>query len=128
MLMYLWQFPQNILGVLLLQWYRPQRRHILDNGVEIYYSDRIRGCVSLGKYSIVNTGHYRKKIEESLKRDTVRHCAIGHAKQSRMLGWLYLVVIGIPSIIGDLLYGANKKHYTLATEKWADQIGSVERA
>lgn len=85
-LLYLWQLPQNLIGLLLVALYRPERKHVLDDGTEIHYATRMFGGISLGKYSIVNTVHYRKEIEESLKRDTVRHEAIGHAKQSRLLG------------------------------------------
>lgn len=85
-LFYLWQLPQNLLGLLLIAIYKPERKHVLDSGVEIHFATRMRGGISLGKYSIVNIIHYREKLEDSLKRDTVRHEAIGHAKQSRMLG------------------------------------------
>ena len=85
-LLYLWQLPQNLLGLILVACYKPERKHVLDNGVEIHFATRMQGGISLGKYSIVNTIHYRNNLEESLKRDTVRHEAIGHAKQSRMLG------------------------------------------
>ena len=85
-LMYLWQLPQNLLGLALVACYKPERKHVLENGVEIHFSTKMRGGISLGKYSIVNTIHYRKELENSLKRDTVRHEAIGHAKQSQILG------------------------------------------
>ena len=63
------------------------------------------GGISLGKYSLVNTCHYRVKLEDSLKRDTVRHEAIGHAKQSLYFGPLYLIIIGLSSITWAGLYG-----------------------
>ena len=85
-LLYLWQLPQNLLGLVLVAFYKPERKYVLEDGVEIHFATRMHGGISLGKYSIVNTIHYRKSLEESLKRDTVRHEAIGHAKQSKMLG------------------------------------------
>lgn len=85
-LLYLWQLPQNLLGLLLVAFYRPERKHIMDNGNEIYFATKMHGGISLGKYSIVNTIHYRQDIKDSLKRDTVRHEAIGHSKQSKMFG------------------------------------------
>lgn len=127
-ILYIWQLPQNLLGLLLIAFYRPERKHIMDNGNEIYFSTRMKGGISLGKYSIVNVGHYRMDIAESLKRDTVRHEAIGHARQSLYLGWIYLLVIGLPSIVWAATYKGEKKgYYKFFTEKWADKLGNVTR-
>lgn len=119
---YIWQLPQNLLGLILIAFYRPERKHVLDNGVEVHYATRMKGGISLGKYSLVNTCHYRKDINESLKRDTVRHEAIGHAKQSMMFGWLYLPVIGLSSFVWCGIYGrlvpyTHNGYYTFWTEK-----------
>lgn len=127
-LLYIWQAPQNLLGLLLIAFYKPERMHTMENGNQIHFSTKMRGGISLGKYSLVNIGHYRLDINESLKRDTVRHEAIGHAAQSRWLGWFYLLVIGLPSLIWAWLYnGDSKGYYKFFTEKWADKIAGVER-
>ena len=130
-LLYIWQLIQNIAGLLVINYYKPQRVHTLDNGVKIYYSHKMTGGLSLGNYCLVNTGHYRKDINESLKRDTVRHEAIGHTKQSRLLGPLYLLIVGIPSLIWAILYGPIIKptkhgYYKFYTEKWADSLAGVK--
>ena len=127
-ILYFWQLPQHILGLLLIALYRPERKHIMENGNEIYYASRMKGGISLGKYSIVNVCHYRKDMSESLKRDTVRHEAIGHAKQSRILGWLYLIVIGLQSTLHAVLCKCrNHNYHDMWFEKWADRIAEVER-
>lgn len=131
-LLYVWQLPQHVLGLLLIAFYRPERMHIMDNGNRIYFATRMKGGISLGKYSIVNVGHYRHDINESLKRDTVRHKAIGHAKQSLYFGWLYLIVIGLFSSGWAIVYGRLVKptingYYQFWTEKWADKLAGVKR-
>lgn len=127
-ILYFWQLPQHILGLLLIALYRPERKHIMKNGNEIYYASRMKGGISLGKYSIVAICHYRNDLSESLKRDTVRHEAIGHAKQSRILGWLYLIVIGLQSALHVVLCKCrNHNYYDMWFEKWADKIAGVER-
>lgn len=131
-LLYLWQLPQNLLGLVLVAFYKPERKYVLEDGVEIHFATRMHGGISLGKYSIVNTIHYRKSLEESLKRDTVRHEAIGHAKQSKMLGWLYLPIVGLCSICWAGLYGSVVKetkngYYKVFPENWADKLAGVER-
>lgn len=131
--LYIWQLPQNLLGLLLIAIYKPTRKHVLDNGVEVHYAYKMTGGISLGKYAIVHTIHYRQNMEESLKRDTVRHEAIGHTKQSRMLGPLYLPTVGLCSICWAGIYGtklvpATKNgYYTFWTESWADELAGVER-
>ena len=131
-LLYIWQLPQHLLGLLLIAFYRPSRKHVLDNGSIVFYAYRMIGGISLGKYSIVNGSHYRENMQESLKRDTVRHEAIGHARQSLYLGWLYLPVVGLSSILWAALYGriiprTKNGYYQFWTEKWADRLGGVER-
>ena len=131
-LLYIWQLPQNLLGLALIKYYKPERKHLLDNGVTVYYSTKFTGGISLGDYSIVNMVHYRKKMEESVKRDTVRHEAIGHHKQSLMFGWLYLLIIGIPSITWCYIYGRYMEktpngYFWFWTESWADKLAEVER-
>ena len=130
-MLYLWQLPQNLIGLLLTFYYKAQRIHVLDNGVEIHYSPKMRGGISLGKYIIVNTYHYRSTIKSSLKREVVQH-ELGHTKQSEKLGWMYLLIIGIPSIIWAMLYGrvvneSKNGYYKFYTERWADKLAGIER-
>lgn len=124
MLLYAWQFPQNICGVIALNIYKPTRVYILQNGVEIYYSSKMRGGVTFGRTCIIDATHYRHSLIESLKRDTVRHNAIGHTRQSRLLGWLYFPILGCSLLLGKIL-GKNK--YEFGMEKWADKIADVVR-
>jgi hypothetical protein len=131
-LIYLWQLPQNLLGLLLILFYQPEKKHVLPNGNIVYYAFKMQGGISLGKYSFVNVCHYRKDMGESLARNIVRHEAIGHAKQSLYLGWLYLLIIGLPSIIWAWMYGNMIKptkngYYRFYTERWADYLGGIVR-
>ena len=59
---------------------------------------------------------------------TVRH-EWGHTRQSLILGPLYLIVIGIPSIIWAAIHRAiapNKPYDWFYTEAWANKLGGVE--
>ena len=52
----------------------------------------------------------------------------GHCKQSLYLGWFYLLVIGLPSLIWAWQYKAIQgSYYRFYTERWADRLGGVER-
>lgn len=122
--MYFWQILQNLLGVMMLNYYKPTRTYELEDGTEIYYTSRISGGVALGKYVFVAATHFRYDVNLSLLRDTVRHNAIGHAKQSRLLGWLYLPAMLCSYLIGKM-FGYSKCEYPM--NKWADKIANVTR-
>lgn len=61
----------------------------------------------------------------------------GHSKQSLILGWLYLIVVGIPSFSMNILsiilffFGHKKfaeNYYKRWPESWADKLGDVKRS
>lgn len=117
-LLWLWQLPQNILGLLPLLINRGEVKHRLDN-IVFYYDNNFPGGITLGEYILVGS------------ETAVRH-EFGHVLQSRILGPLYLFVIGIPSIVHAAIneyIGCCKKHkegyYHFYTEKWANKLGKV---
>ena len=120
-LLYLWQLPQNLLGLLIRAFYK------VDN--KVAYKDKtIRVCkgfpggVSLGETIIVN-----KYPNNTETWKTVKH-EYGHSIQSKYLGWFYLFVIGIPSGIWALVHKPSMgSYYTFYTEFWADDLGNVKR-
>lgn len=138
--LYIWQLPQNLLGLILILFYRPETHIILHNGNKVYFSRNMAGGISLGKYSIINSYYAglksesktMKPIEELVQLDVVKHEGIGHGTQSRILGWFYLLVIGLPSIIWAGLYGSiipytKNGYYKWYTESWADKLAGIVR-
>ena len=81
------------------------------------------GSISLGEYIFLCPSHYGN-------RKVLRH-ERGHTKQSRILGWLYVPVILIPSLIHAATFDRrglpDKKYYDFYTEKWADKIAKIKR-
>ena len=82
-ILYIWQLPQNLLGLLIRYIVRAE---LLYSGLYIW---KLRSGLSLGSYIFVN---------ERCADSTILH-ELGHRKQSRILGPLYLLVIGIPSFL-----------------------------
>ena len=122
-LLYLWQLPQNLLGVLFLLVLRPTEL-VRDTGyAKVYKSHRMSGGVSLGQYAFVS--YISAKNE-----DTIKHEGIGHPRQSRMLGPLYLIAIGLPSLLWACLHrmiAPDKSYYWFLTEAWADRLAGIIR-
>lgn len=113
-LSYIWCIPQNLLGLLFLLFIRGEERHTL-NGISFYYAKDFRGGISLGRYIIL--GDKRER--------SVRH-EFGHCIQSRMLGPLYLIVVGLPSLIHAWLCKCDDhSYYDYWCERWADKLGGV---
>ena len=113
LIIYLWQLPQHLLGLLLILYFRAEKRSYKD--IVYYYSKGVMGGISLGKYIILSNDN-----EDSIKHE------YGHSVQSRYLGWLYLIVIGLPSLLWAMIYRGNN-YYSFYTEKWADKLGGVKR-
>ena len=126
-LLYLWQLPQNLLGLLLVKIFGAQfitTRHIKRTGTftYIYTTSKIGGGVSLGKYIIIN--------ERRINNNTVKAHEAGHSVQSVLLGWLYLIVIGLPLGLWCLIYdnfNIKRSYYAFYTEAWADRIAGIPR-
>ena len=120
-LLYVWQLPQNLAGLLLVAVLRPEQSYDYE-GSRIYYASRMRGGISLGRYIVI-----RDVMKDYT--GTVEQHELGHAKQSRILGWFYLFVIGIPSILWAAWWNESRSrdYYSFYTERWADYLGGVNR-
>ena len=119
--LWIWQIPQNLLGLVLVAILQPEDTYDFE-GVRLCYASRMSGGIALGRYIIV-----RDVLKDYTGR-TERH-ELGHSRQSRVLGWLYLPVIGLPSLLWAVWWNEdrNRSYYSFYTEKWADKLGGVER-
>lgn len=135
-LKWIYQLPQNVIGFLLSLGSIKKTYPLEDEEVTVYYNNRVFGCgVSLGDYIILDK-KYLDLVSKPERVVTVMH-EHGHQLQSRRLGWLYLIVIGIPSAFGnmiDRLFHKNwcysdrvKWYYSQSWEAWADRLGKVNR-
>lgn len=120
-ILYLWQLPQNLAGLLLVLLLKPEDSYQF-NRARLYYASRMRGGISLGRYIIV-----RSAMRDYTGR-TEWH-EYGHSRQSMFLGPLYLLVIGLPSLLWAAVWqpGHGSSYYDFYTEKWADKLGGVDR-
>jgi hypothetical protein len=124
---YTWELPQNLVGLFVKHCFgtKPCCMH---EDAEVRYWP-LSGSISLGEHIFLDKYYEQSKIE---RRDlTIKH-EYGHTMQSRKLGWFYLLVIGLPSIVwAGAFKGYRKKnnvsYYSFYTEKWADKLGGVNR-
>lgn len=136
-LLWIWQFPQNLAGFIMTLGCPKDRREALDCGATVYYTDNVAGAgVCLGDYILLDREFYFPRAMGSLARRAVAHES-GHHAQSVMLGWLYLIVVGVPSAARNIYdRAAHKKwssgrrsewYYGSFPESWADRLGGVKR-
>jgi len=127
-----WEAPQTALGALVLAAEAARKRIVrmeLENGRLVVES----------KGTGVSLGHIVFWSRESSRWHDLdarnRAHELGHTKQSRMLGWLYLPVIGVPSIsraayalvYRELTGRPWTRYYEGYPERWADRLGGVRR-
>ena len=113
--LYVWQLPQNLLG-----WGIKTVLRLKNEGNGIYHWKAWSG-LSLGDYIFVNA-----RASDLM----IRHEA-GHRRQSVILGPLYLLVVGLPSLVWASLKRAglfkDRDYYSFYTERWADRLAWIER-
>ena len=121
LILFIWQLPQHIVALIYFGYLVMMCK---DLGVDSRYKQAIvipcimRGAVTLGNYVFVGLN--------SEYKETVKH-ELGHTIQSKILGPLYLIVIGIPSItycgLRRIFPSLRKKnYYDFYTEKWANNL------
>lgn len=133
--LFFWELPQNLVGLFLIYIVNFGADKVMTYdgikiGSNIFYLKR--GCsagVCLGEFicfpywSFTSVNLADKQHER------------GHRIQSRILGPLYLILVGIPSVVRNLrfrikqrkypLYKLVKWYYSGYPEKWADNLGHV---
>lgn len=117
-LLILWQIPQNIIGLCYWLISGAKRKEIINN-VFVLETDSKQGSVSLG--NLVFISKYTRNYEKTLKHE------LGHTIQSKYLGPLYLLVIGLPSILWVAVRMMSKTlqkkdYYSFYTEAWAEEL------
>ena len=130
-LLWLWQLPQNLCGIIYRSISEDNRISVVGTydsrsvGAKVYLQ-KANGGISLGRYIFINQDYIDEEI-------VIKH-ECGHVKQSKILGPLYLLVIGIPSIlhawlnnyIGCCWKNGEYNYYHFYTEKWANKLMGIE--
>lgn len=111
---WIWCFPQQFIGALVLLFTKAK---LQEDGYYLY--NITKGSVTLGTFIFLCPAH---KDDEFVKKHEK-----GHTIQSYILGWLYLLVIGLPSILWAGLcseYRSKNKvrYYDFYTERWANKL------
>ena len=119
---YVWQFPQMLAAWI---WYLIRKKSILYNSIGNFYTVYVganRGGVTLGDKIFISKCYHGEYLNMVIAHES------GHVKQSLYLGPLYLIVIGIPSILWAWSHkwiAPKKSYYWFYTESIANKLGGV---
>ena len=133
----IWEAPQKALAHV-VKWIMKAEKlddvEINEDTVHLYFWSN-GGGVSLSNHIFLPRSSFDKPLWEVL--DSKWHSEYlaheyGHTKQSRKLGPLYLLVIGVPSLIWAGCFKKyrikhNKSYYSFFAERWADKLGGIKR-
>lgn len=129
-LLFVWELPQNMLGILVFAVMRFKKRIVIfGKKNHHFYIETPNTGVSLGWFIFWTPSGNRFS---HLENDCRMH-EFGHSRQSVFLGPAYLIVIGIPSLARVVYsrwyrrkHGHNWGNYFDAfPENWADKLGGV---
>lgn len=123
----IWQLPQMFLGLLVTKLFKTEL-FTTHKEAKVYFWQFKRG-VSLGTFIFIPCDF--KNAKQNIVQQYIKH-EYGHTVQSRYLGWLYFLIIGIPSGIWASCFDWYRKknkidYYDFYTEKSADKLGGVKR-
>jgi hypothetical protein len=123
----LWQLPQVILGAAVMAWFsRGKGRFIFSvypyhGAVLIQLKATSFSGLCLGPFCFLNSRYPEPEMFHEY----------GHSLQSLYLGPLYLIVVGIPSLVMNILTRLKvlryDRYYLHWPENWADSLGHVVR-
>lgn len=121
LLRWIWEFPQCLLGLILTWCYNVEYKETFRE-IPIY-AGGFPGGISLGLYILMGESSWK------YNRNYTKEHEWGHTRQSLYLGPLYLLIIGLPSIIWAAVHTPKSKrsYYSFFSERWADKLGGVPK-
>ena len=132
-----WEAPQKVLAHI-VKWVTKAEQldeAEMDHKIVYFYFWNYGGGMSLSNHIFLPRKYFDKPFHEVMDskwhRNYMAH-EYGHTIQSCKLGPIYLLVIGLPSIIWAGCFKNwrkkhNKSYYDFYTESWADRLSGVKR-
>jgi len=118
----LWGFPQTCVGLVVLAAHARERHFVYYGALVTVW--KIRAGLSLGPFVFLN------EFEDIGIDERLLVHEYGHTIQSLILGPLYLIVIGIPSLLWMKTpafrrrrHVQERSYYSFYTERWANYLG-----
>ena len=120
----IWEFPQKIGAQIVIRISKAVVYTQYEDAT--VYSWKFKNGLSLSNSIFVPFKQDRDPSSDYVQQ-YIKH-EYGHSIQSKYLGWFYLLIIGIPSMIWNACCKAYRKkngvsYYSFYTERWANILG-----
>ena len=119
---FIWGLPQNLLGMILA--FSKERSNDFRTAI-VSKTNYVSG-LSLGLYIFLP--------EQDIENEFLLKHEYGHTMQSFILGPLYLLIIGFPSLLWNrvrffrnIRAKFGKDYYSFFTEKWANHLAAQKK-
>ena len=113
----IWTLPAVIVALFMMPFLGKLRLVRYQNYCWAFEGEKMSGGISLGCFIFLSK--YSAK-----KESTIRH-EFGHVVQAHILGPLYLLVIGLPSIL-NAAFNFTQCYHDFYPEAWANKIAGLE--
>ncbi|HCC51132.1 MAG TPA: hypothetical protein DEQ30_03010 [Porphyromonadaceae bacterium] len=103
----LWQLPQYLISLLILGYYKAKGKieckvcvtgGIAGHSCVYFLKSNQRKAFSMGELIFLYNGYSEQASSQNRRKEVIKH-EYGYAIWSVYLGWFYLLLIGIPSLI-----------------------------
>ena len=105
---FLWQLPQNLVALIMMPFIGKLKLVRFENYCWAFEAEKMSGGISLGNFILLSPNC-------AAKESTILH-EYGHVVDSHKFGWLYLFIIGLPSLLWATFKPAEKCYYDFFTE------------
>lgn len=110
-LLFIWQLPQNIVALIMMPFLGKLTPIAKNKWSCAYRGEKMSGGISLGSFIFLSP--YSAGRETSVRHE------FGHAVDSRLFGPLYLLIIGLPSLL-NAAFGFTECYFDFYTERRAN--------
>ena len=114
-LLFLWQLPQNIVALVMMPFLGKLRLISYRRFCFAFEGSKMMGGISLGSFAFLSPRSARSP-------ESVAHEQLGHTEDSKIYGPLYLLVIGLTSVLHAWLHKHCPCYYRFYTERRANEF------
>lgn len=115
---FLWQLPQNLVALFMMPFLGKMKLIRFDLYSWAFECSKMSGGISLGNFIFLDS--YSAKSEATILHE------YGHTIDSQKLSWLYLFVIGLPSLLWAAFKPKDKCYYDFFTERRANKNAGLK--
>ena len=118
---FMWQLPQSLVGLIMLIYFKICGDVHLISYKKLcfaYRSKYMSGGISLGNFAFLS-----ERLAQ--KEEYIAHEQLGHTWDSKLMGPLYLLIVGLPSLL-NAMFDFTECYYDWFPEKWANKHAGLE--